>query len=458
MRRTPIDSLPLFAATALAAVLLAPAGPAHARPYATNVCVGKKLAAAGTACRSVLRAWAKWEKAGAPAEGETKREAAIARAGKRLERVWKAAERRAARHGADCRDTTGPSDDLQHLVQSTLASAAVTLAEGTDGTPPAATCRGEILGAAATKCAALLHAEGGNLRTLENDPGAARLAEARTAAHAAFAEARERALAEAGGSCPGDDAIDLIESQVGALVTDAVGGAIVSPNVAGEWTKITPPAKVRYQGEKLRPTCAYGTPYAFFVKRGTVNKLMYYFQGGGACFNAFTCSPSVKPFDDAVTDGDNPAGYTTGFANLDNPDNPFRDWNAVFVSYCTGDIHWGDATVHYDNAGEMYDIHHSGYANARVVEKWAREHFVNPEEVFVTGSSAGAYGAIAGATYLIENVYHGSHFDVVGDAGIGVVTDDFLHNELANWNIAEHLPRWIPALDRPPEELTITDL
>ena len=33
--------------------------------------------------------------------------------------------------------------------------------------------------------------------------------------------------------------------------------------------------------------------------------------------------------------------------------------------------------------------------NAQVVEKWAREHFVTPEQVFVTGSSAGAYGAIA---------------------------------------------------------------
>ena len=35
--------------------------------------------------------------------------------------------------------------------------------------------------------------------------------------------------------------------------------------------------------------------------------------------------------------------------------------------------------------------------NARVVEKWAREHFVIPEQVFVTGSSAGAYGASSNA-------------------------------------------------------------
>ena len=69
------------------------------------------------------------------------------------------------------------------------------------------------------------------------------------------------------------------------------------------------------------------------------------------------------------------------------------------MSYCSCDIHFGDAAQDYDNTDPAHPLHveHRGYQNSKVVEKWAREHFVNPEEVFVSGSSAGAYGAITGA-------------------------------------------------------------
>jgi hypothetical protein len=56
-----------------------------------------------------------------------------------------------------------------------------------------------------------------------------------------------------------------------------------------------------------------------------------------------------------------------------------------FVSYCSCDVHFGDAAQEYPP-----HVEHRGYQNSRIVEKWAREHFVNPEQIFVTGSSAGA--------------------------------------------------------------------
>jgi len=90
-------------------------------------------------------------------------------------------------------------------------------------------------------------------------------------------------------------------------------------------------------------------------------------------------------------------------------------------------------------------INHRGAQNARVVEKWAREHFVNPEEVFVTGSSAGAYGTIAGAAYLLRSVYTASRFNVVGDTGTGVVTQEFVSTQLLGWGIEKNLPRWTKA-------------
>jgi hypothetical protein len=74
-----------------------------------------------------------------------------------------------------------------------------------------------------------------------------------------------------------------------------------------------------------------------------------------------------------------------------------------------------------------------------VVEKWAREHFVNPEQVFVTGSSAGAYGALLHGVWL-HPVYPASDISVLADGGNGVITEDFRMNYFPNWNVDANLP------------------
>jgi hypothetical protein len=96
--------------------------------------------------------------------------------------------------------------------------------------------------------------------------------------------------------------------------------------------------------------------------------------------------------------------------------------------------------------------------NSQVAEKYAREHFVAPDEVFVTGSSAGAYGAIANGLFLRERTYRGARFNVMGDAGNGVITPEFQAEFLSRWGIEKNQPRWIPALDRPFTDLSIVDV
>src|SRR6185503_3465158 len=98
----------------------------------------------------------------------------------------------------------------------------------------------------------------------------------------------------------------------------------------------------------------------------------------------------------------NPALVSTGFGDYDNPLNPMTDWSVVFVSYCTCDVHWGDEDHQYSPGNKA---NHRGRVNAAVVEKWAREHFVDPAKVFVTGSSAGSYGAIMNAYWLMKDVW-----------------------------------------------------
>jgi len=57
----------------------------------------------------------------------------------------------------------------------------------------------------------------------------------------------------------------------------------------------------------------------------------------------------------------------------------------------------------------------------------------------VTGSSAGAYGAWFNAP-LLQEVWPASQFQVLADAGNGVITQDFLDNEFSNWNFVANLP------------------
>jgi hypothetical protein len=177
-----------------------------------------------------------------------------------------------------------------------------------------------------------------------------------------------------------------------------------------------------------------GSEYHYFAKRGSVNKLMLYYQGGGACWDNPTCS-----FPACRTEPDPDMGeYVDGFFDLNNDNNPFRDWNIVFVSYCTCDVHFGDATVEYEEGAEPITVQHLGYHNSKVAEKWAREHFLNPEVVVVTGSSAGAYGAWFNGP-LLHDVWPASQIHVLADAGNGVITEGFLENQFGNWNFVANL-------------------
>jgi hypothetical protein len=207
-----------------------------------------------------------------------------------------------------------------------------------------------------------------------------------------------------------------------------------------EFRTLSPVGPIDYEGRQFFPQCMNGSPYHFFVKRGSVNKVLMYYQGGGACWEQLTCSLPACDTSVDPNGSDNPNGRTTGFADLSNPDNPFRDWHIVVVPYCSCDIHFGDAAQDYP-----LHVEHRGYQNAKVVEKYARENFPNPEQVFVTGSSAGAYGAFFHAP-LLHRVWPRAQFQVLADAGNGVITQSFLDEYFPNWNFQANLPDDIPGL------------
>ena len=350
---------------------------------------------------------------------------------------WAKAEAQSSNAGVDCGDTTSSASQMTGAIDSATGAIVAAVNAGLDlGDKSNARCGGNLLQAAARKCARLLGAESDFVRNLARDPHATRRDAAKARVSETFTQAynRQRRL-----GCPtaatGSGLETLIDGAVARVVTDTT----VSPNVSStDFTTIPASGTTTYLGKSLTPICMNGSPYEFFVKRGSVNKLLVYYQGGGACWDSLTCS--VPVCDTSVNDGDNPAHATTGFADQSDPRNPFRDWNVVFVSYCSCDVHFGDAAQDYPP-----HVEHRGYDNSRIVEKWAREHFVNPDQVFVTGSSAGAYGAWFNAP-LHEMVWPASQFQVLADAGNGVITKDFLQNEFSHWDFEKNIPSTIPGV------------
>ncbi len=221
-----------------------------------------------------------------------------------------------------------------------------------------------------------------------------------------------------------------------------------------------------YKG--LKPSCSNypgsDPEFSFFVKGGKKNKLVIYLQGGGACWDTKNClyaptylqeAPPIDMFAD-----------TSGMGIFDtaNKDNPFKDWNFVFIPYCTGDIHWGANDQEYIDYGYVnmiphvnsWTIRHRGAVNFQVVLQWIKDNFILPNQIFVTGSSAGSYGAIMSFPF-IKDAYPLSSVSVIGDAGNGVTEPYFQNNSIFNWNI--QMPTWIDGFEEGyTPDMTIADV
>ena len=179
-------------------------------------------------------------------------------------------------------------------------------------------------------------------------------------------------------------------------------------------------------------TCSDGSPFHFFVRPADPTRLVFYLQGGGGCWNARTCDPQGQPTYTmtAVEDLEAPSSDESeeepdyGIAAFDHPENPFADHSFVFVPYCTGDVHIGDRDAVYevaatdDEPAREVTIHHRGYTNGRAALDWTYEHFLGPDTVFVTGSSAGAIPSPVYARHFAEH-YPDARITALGDGAGG---------------------------------------
>lgn len=137
---------------------------------------------------------------------------------------------------------------------------------------------------------------------------------------------------------------------------------------------------------------------------------------------------------DLISNGQGKSMNYSGIFDFTNNENPFKEWNFVYIPYCTGDLHWGKQDTEYTKDSLKATIRHRGHVNFQLVLEWLKNHFKNPEPevIFVTGISAGSYGAIFNFPYIAEE-FTNSELHLLGDAGNGVITDAFKQNIDDTW-------------------------
>ncbi len=150
------------------------------------------------------------------------------------------------------------------------------------------------------------------------------------------------------------------------------------------------------------------------VDWGTSNDLVVFLQGGGACWDFFTCGGAAQltgaPL--ASTGPFGPDEFATNIY-LEYPNTWIQRANrpaalstatVVFVPYCTGDEHGGDRITTYQpppiaglSSLPAITWHHTGHPNVMAFLKRLGATFtLGPtDKLVIAGSSAGGFGSLA---------------------------------------------------------------
>lgn len=163
--------------------------------------------------------------------------------------------------------------------------------------------------------------------------------------------------------------------------------------------------------------CSDGSEYFLFVRKGTSKNVIIHFSGGGACWDDPTCSAPIT-ISAAFMHGDEKdlkAFYyptvidffdrflTGGAINKERENNPFKDWNVVFIPYCTGDFHVGNVTTTYKVGNKETEVHHNGRNNTLAALEWVYANFTSPEKILVSGESAGGFASAYWTPFVAEH-------------------------------------------------------
>ena len=179
------------------------------------------------------------------------------------------------------------------------------------------------------------------------------------------------ALAALLGACGGGDSDD-----------DSQARSDPDPSTAASatWERIVPGGDCE---------CADGSEFAFWERRADPTKVVFYLDGGGACYDA----------DDLRLHRLGTAARTTlrlehlrrgsgarraGSSTSPGPTTRSPTTRFIYVPLCTGDVHLGDVTREYS---PELTVEHNGFVNGTAALSYLAEHYPDATQVVVLGKT-----------------------------------------------------------------------
>jgi Pectinacetylesterase len=209
----------------------------------------------------------------------------------------------------------------------------------------------------------------------------------------------------------------LVLSLVGACrESDTKADEILNPprDQYDTWLKIEPPGVV----------CGNNSQFKFFANFSEQSdNLVVVFEPGGACWDYDSCTGKGGVRGAANVNGlpDDHwrlAPIISPFLSRFDEESPSREWNMIWVPYCTGDVHTGNRVVTYSSTGSPdVTFHHQGNAAVQQVVAWLDQSFTHVPKLLVTGCSAGGVGSLVNYRLLRNGIRAVEQSYLLDDSG-----------------------------------------
>lgn len=186
----------------------------------------------------------------------------------------------------------------------------------------------------------------------------------------------------------------------------------------GKWYRVTNSDMKTSEGDRYR---------AFF-KKGSENKVLIYFAGGGVSINEEMARNDTYNTKEVAID--TLANVTVNMGGLASEleGSLFENWSIILFPYATGDFHAGTGEFHYtDTDGKEKILYHNGYVNYSETMKMVMKKagLDNIDTVLVTGYSAGGFGAALLSDDVFTNYFPNAESkNVLVDASL-LLNDDW---------------------------------
>lgn len=155
-----------------------------------------------------------------------------------------------------------------------------------------------------------------------------------------------------------------------------------------------------------------GNSYHALFRKGSENKVMVYFAGGGVSVDEISAREDTYNTKEVWPDYLANVTMNMGGIASDVDGSPFKDWTLILFPYATGDFHSGTGEFHYvDTDGKEKILYHNGYNNYTLAMKEIMEKagIEDADTVLVTGYSAGGFATALLSDDIYTNYFPDAH-------------------------------------------------